>query len=531
MRDDLDLCVKKRGHWSIYQIYPQANRKEALKDASYLKSLKDFDAVMLIDDADRRVIFSYVAKGKKGLSYRDIKKGLDDSSSKKMTASNGVIGSASKRPTTNPPPKQQTPSNKKVYVSLNIGLAGFLFSMMAMAVMVQSNAGGVLLTLMFLLLATMTILATFLAYSLFEAKTPEKKEATVQLKTQKNLQKTEEILTDVFVLGKSKVWDYENEKFKSDGYFALILYMLGMSQGFRNNLGTETDRTNAQIANLFATTGLDRESIISCGGNLPEYLVFPQYNALYQRGMSDVNKILGRPGYKIMLDDVLAPWATRSSHTPQPEQVLSSPDELSEVESPETQAEDFSAQEESIIPESNFALVMFTDIVGSTESIRHKGDNWMIDVLQAHNSIVREAITAFEGHEVKHTGDGIMMSFPSIERGVKASIAIQKGVSQFNQQMPHRAFPLRVGMSAGEPMRHEGDLFGLPVNLAARVLPYADAYEIAMSDECHSLCAELPFTFTSKKDCNFKGFDEPQTVYFLNWQNETTPSAEAEGVE
>ena len=532
MRSDLDLCVKNRGQWSIYRLYPAAKRQDAMKDASYLKSSGQYEAVMLLDDGNQQVIFSYTAKGGARPSYATMRRNLKESSSVRMRPKTKARVGAKPRQTTKAtsPAAPASIADKESYIALRVGISGFALTLITLTIMGMSGAGFASIAVTFLLMGGLTIVATIGVYSFFEGTPPAKQEAKDQLMTQKKLQKTEEVFTDAFVIGKSKIWDREKQAFKDEGHFALILYMLGMSQGFKQNIGTRTDATNRQIANLFSTVGIAPESITNCAGNLPEYLAYPKYNAVYQRGLSDVNKLVNDDNFKLNLESVLSAWKGTVPEPNKKEQTENKSEDKTEKAPDKAHDKEEATPAEPEVPESNFALVMFTDIVGSTESIRHKGDRWMVDVLQAHNSIVREAINAFGGHEVKHTGDGIMMSFPAVEKGVKASIAIQKGIAAFNKKVPDRAFPVRVGMSAGEPMRLEGDLFGLPVNLAARVLPYADAFEVAMSQDCHKLCAEMPYTFTSKAECNFKGFDEPQTVYFLQWQDEKTPEADAPGV-
>ena len=523
MQGDLDLCVKNRGLWSIYRMYPATKRQDAMKDASYLKSSGQYEAVMLLDDSNNQVIFSYTAKGGARPSYASVRRNLKESSGTKMKPQAQARMGAPSTPApkaAKPPATATTAADKDSYIALRVGIGGFAFTVLTLAIMGMNGAGFATIAVTFMLMGGLTLVATLGVYSFFERTPPAKQEAKDQLMSQKKLQKTEEVFTDAFVLGKSKIWNKDTQSFKDEGHFALILYMLGMSQGFRQNLGTKTDATNRQIANLFATVGIAPESITNCASNLPEYLAYPKYNAVYQRGLSDVNKLVGDEKFKLNLESVLSAW-TGTVPEPKAKDETEAAEQIQQGEEP--------TPTEPEVPESNFALVMFTDIVGSTESIRHNGDKWMVDVLQAHNSIVREAISAFDGHEVKHTGDGIMMSFPSVEKGVKASIAIQKGIAAFNKKVPDRAFPVRIGMSAGEPMRLEGDLFGLPVNLAARVLPYADAFEVAMSQDCHKLCEEIPYTFSSKAECNFKGFDEPQTVYFLQWQDEETPAADGAG--
>ena len=55
--------------------------------------------------------------------------------------------------------------------------------------------------------------------------------------------------------------------------------------------------------------------------------------------------------------------------------------------------------------------VLFTDIVGSTALTQSLGDDAAMALLRVHDDIVRDAVRALGGREVKHTGDGIMASF------------------------------------------------------------------------------------------------------------------------
>src|SRR5262245_54938628 len=57
--------------------------------------------------------------------------------------------------------------------------------------------------------------------------------------------------------------------------------------------------------------------------------------------------------------------------------------------------------------------ILFTDIVNSTTLTQRLGDRAAMELLQVHDKIVRDALAAEAGREVKHTGDGIMASFLS----------------------------------------------------------------------------------------------------------------------
>ena len=74
--------------------------------------------------------------------------------------------------------------------------------------------------------------------------------------------------------------------------------------------------------------------------------------------------------------------------------------------------------------------VMFTDIVGSTEMTSTLGDDAAMAMLGVHDRIVRDALVANRGREVKHTGDGIMAAFISAAGAVRCACQIQGSASR-----------------------------------------------------------------------------------------------------
>src|SRR5262249_4025197 len=62
--------------------------------------------------------------------------------------------------------------------------------------------------------------------------------------------------------------------------------------------------------------------------------------------------------------------------------------------------------------------ILFTDVVNSTTLTQSLGDEAALAVLGVHDTIVRDALSALGGREIKHTGDGIMASFVSAASAV-----------------------------------------------------------------------------------------------------------------
>jgi len=169
-------------------------------------------------------------------------------------------------------------------------------------------------------------------------------------------------------------------------------------------------------------------------------------------------------------------------------------------------------------PDSGFRTIMFTDLEGSTRLTQQLGDDAMFALIRRHNEMIRECLRLHGGREVKHTGDGIMASFASVARAVECSIAIELAFDQHNEADPDGAMRVRIGLSAGEPIEDQQDLFGAAVNLARRTCDAAGAGEIFATNVVRELCLGKRFRFHDRGDTALKGFDEPVRLFAIFWQ-------------
>jgi class 3 adenylate cyclase len=161
--------------------------------------------------------------------------------------------------------------------------------------------------------------------------------------------------------------------------------------------------------------------------------------------------------------------------------------------------------------------IMFTDMVGSTDMTQARGDVAAQEIVRRHNAIVRTALTQFAGHEVKHTGDGIMASFTSAANAVEATIQIQRHVAAHNEKQPNLPLHLRIGLNAGEPIQEEDDLFGSTVQLAARVCAATESEQIL----CTQVVKDLAGGKGSFSDAGMralKGFRDKFQLWEVAWR-------------
>ena len=163
--------------------------------------------------------------------------------------------------------------------------------------------------------------------------------------------------------------------------------------------------------------------------------------------------------------------------------------------------------------QSAFRTVVFTDIVGSTAHTQAHGDSGMMKLVRAHDLAVRTALSAHRGREVKHTGDGIMAAFVSATAAVEFALTVQGAIGAHNEANPDEAVLVRIGMSAGEPIDENRDLFGATVQLAARVCDKADAGEIVVANVVRELCIGKGHQFADRGEVTLKGFPSPVRLF------------------
>jgi len=161
-----------------------------------------------------------------------------------------------------------------------------------------------------------------------------------------------------------------------------------------------------------------------------------------------------------------------------------------------------------------FRAVLFTDIEGSTDLTQRLGDARAMRIVRDHDDLVHRAIAARGGRVVKHTGDGVMASFLSVARAVETAAAIQRELAERNQEA-EVPFNVRIGITAGEPVTENDDLFGATVQLAARLCATADPGATHVSGAVRELAAGKGFTFVDLGGLVLKGFDEPVHAYRL----------------
>lgn len=158
--------------------------------------------------------------------------------------------------------------------------------------------------------------------------------------------------------------------------------------------------------------------------------------------------------------------------------------------------------------------MLFSDIESSTALNERVGDVRWLELLRAHNTVVREQVHAHGGFEVKAQGDGFMIAFPSARRAVQCARAIQQAISSELGEHPEGPIRLRIGLHTGEAIREEADFYGKNVVLAARIADQARGGEILASAVVKQLTESAgDVEFEDERDLELEGLAGTHTVY------------------
>jgi class 3 adenylate cyclase len=144
------------------------------------------------------------------------------------------------------------------------------------------------------------------------------------------------------------------------------------------------------------------------------------------------------------------------------------------------------------------STVLFTDIVGSTETASRLGDRKWRDVLDDHDRMIGTAVARSRGRLVKTTGDGALATFDGPARAVRCARSISESARRLGIE-------IRAGVHTGEVELRGDDVGGIGVHIGARVASAAAANQVLVSRTVVDLVAGSGLTFADAGVHTLKG--------------------------
>jgi pimeloyl-ACP methyl ester carboxylesterase/class 3 adenylate cyclase len=161
-------------------------------------------------------------------------------------------------------------------------------------------------------------------------------------------------------------------------------------------------------------------------------------------------------------------------------------------------------------------IVMFTDIVASTERAAALGDARWRELLGRHDGLMRAELERHRGREVKTMGDGFLATFDGPARGIRCARAIADQVRSLDIE-------LRAGLHTGECELIGDDIAGMAVNIGARIGALAGAHEVVVSSTVKDLVVGSGISFSDRGVRELKGVPGQWHLFAVD-QVEAPPS-------
>jgi class 3 adenylate cyclase len=152
------------------------------------------------------------------------------------------------------------------------------------------------------------------------------------------------------------------------------------------------------------------------------------------------------------------------------------------------------------------ATVLFTDIVDSTRKQAELGDRRWRELVLAHHSVVRGALSQWGGTEHDTAGDGFFASFVGPARAIHCAHEIAGRVAALGIET-------RAGVHIGECEVIDGKPGGLAVTIGARLLGTAGPREVVVTGTVKDLVAGSGFSFTDRGERELKGVPDLWRLY------------------
>lgn len=144
------------------------------------------------------------------------------------------------------------------------------------------------------------------------------------------------------------------------------------------------------------------------------------------------------------------------------------------------------------------ATMLFTDIVGSTQTAGALGDRAWLKLLEAHDSIVRTELQRFRGRVVDAAGDGFLATFDGPARAIRCAVELVTALRGLG-------LDIRAAVHTGEVEVRGHGISGIAVHTGARVAALAEAGEVLVSSTVKDLVAGSGTSFLDRGEHELRG--------------------------
>jgi adenylate cyclase len=156
---------------------------------------------------------------------------------------------------------------------------------------------------------------------------------------------------------------------------------------------------------------------------------------------------------------------------------------------------------DSAAGEGHATSVGFADLVGFTALSQEMEEKELATLVDRFESLAHDTVVRRGGRVVKMIGDEVMFAVDDAKSGMEIGLSLADAYSD-----DEGLHDVRVGLSCGDVLQLQGDLYGPPVNLASRIVSIARPRSVVVSETMHATLHDDPdYEWRSLRPRTFKG--------------------------
>jgi TolB-like protein/class 3 adenylate cyclase/Tfp pilus assembly protein PilF len=164
--------------------------------------------------------------------------------------------------------------------------------------------------------------------------------------------------------------------------------------------------------------------------------------------------------------------------------------------------------------EHRLAAIMATDVVGYSRLIQ-TDEAGTLAALSDIRTAIENQISQYRGRIANTAGDSVLAEFASAVDAVGCAIAVQQALAERSET--EDKVQVRIGIHTGDVVSKNGDLFGMAVNIAARLEGIAQPGGIVVSSAVRDdVVGKLPVSFADLGMKTLKNIEQPVRVFSLS---------------
>ena len=144
------------------------------------------------------------------------------------------------------------------------------------------------------------------------------------------------------------------------------------------------------------------------------------------------------------------------------------------------------------------ASVLFTDVVDSTGRAAALGDRRWSQLIDRHDRVARAEVDRFHGRVVKTTGDGVLATFDAPTRALRCAFAMIGSLDD-------AGLGIRAAIHTGEIVMGDGDVGGIGVHIASRLLSEAGEHKVVVTRTVRDLATGADLSFAPLGTTSLRG--------------------------